>query len=606
MQDENQPIDKTDQSPTPESSYNPTKEEQDLVRRCKELFARAKKAKSKVDFNWPEYYKLFRGRQWQEQRPSYRASEVFNLIFQTIQSQVPIMTDARPKFEFLPREPGDFEFADIVNDVAAADWEKYNWGFVLAEMLYDSHTFGTALSDFGYDGEKNCLDLHSVDPFYIFPAPSAENLNRHCDYIVHAEPVPVRMVKKRFPQYAKYIRGDVVNFQSAERIDLSQYRYNAPTSDFLTVEVSGFDNKIGDHEPEVLLQTTYFEDDEVLEEEKDDGAGNISYIQRKKYPNGRKVVIANDVVLENGENPYEGRHKYPFGRMVNYILSRQFWGISEIEPLESPQRTFNKIISYCVDVLVLMGNPIWVVSTDSGIDTDNLTNQQGLVVEHNPGSTVRRETGVALQPYVLALIDKIKVWFDQLGGSQDITRGIPTGGVTAALAIEDLQNAAQTRMRQKMRNMDAYLQDLGQQYVSRILQFYTAPQMFRVTGKDGVNKFFKMHISTHEETGKKIANVQKFNDNGTEGEISQYVLRGELDIRVTTGSSLPYAKAKVKQEALQLFDRGIYDDEQVLKDFDIPNWEAILQRVQHKKAQAAQLAAQAKAGQSGTAPPQAA
>jgi hypothetical protein len=70
--------------------------------------------------------------------------------------------------------------------------------------------------------------------------------------------------------------------------------------------------------------------------------------------------------------------------------------------------------------------------------------------------------------------------------------------------------------------------------------------------------------------------------------------RGKLDVRVTTGSSLPFARAEKEQKLLSLFDRGIIDAEEVMKGMDFPNWEAILNRVQEKQAQAA--AAQQAAG----------
>lgn len=568
---------------TSEETYAPSDDEKKLISKLDKMFQKAKRQRARVDYNWIDFYRLFRGDQWKEQRPSYRASEVFNLIFQTIQSQIPIITDSKPKFEYLPQDPSDREFADLMNDVAASDWQRKNWLFCLTEVLQDSHLYGTGLSSLRYCPKKMEIDYQSADPFYFFPDPSAKNLEDECAYTVYAEPMDVSRVKALAGDKAKYIKADVTDLMSAERIDLANSRFRSPFSDEVVIETSGY---VDVGSTEVLLKTFYLQDEEVIEEEKENEGGDKSYVQKLKYPCGRKVVIANDVILHDGPNEYDD-HKFPYQRLINYINSRQFWGISELEPLASPQRVFNKLVSYVIDVLVLMGNPIWVCDTTAEIDTQNLTNQPGLVVEKMPGSEVRREAGVPLQPYVLSVIDKLKEWFEQLSGSQDITRGIAAGGVTANAAIENLQNAAQTRIRQKMRHLDAYLQDFGQQYASRVMQFYTAPQVFRLTGKDGTEKYFKMHIDKRptDEGHAHVAVVQRYTDNGQlSPNIEEYQLRGNLDVRVTTGSSLPFSKVQNEQRLFSLYDRQLVDEEEVLKGLDYPNWEAVLQRKQEKQA----------------------
>lgn len=584
-----------DASDKEKAIYSPSEEEKKLIKKCEKLLQKAKKAKSKYDYPWIDYYKMFRGKQWKEERPTYRASEVFNLVWQGIQAQVPIVLDARPKFEFLPQEPSDREFADLMNDICTADWQTNNWMYTLSEVVYDSHIYGTGLSCLKYDPKADKIVYHSSSPFYIFPDPSAESFKFRCSYVHYVEPWDIDKVKRMFPDKAEYIKADVVNFASDKRVDLTSVKYRSPSSDQLYVEVmGGYDNT---NPPEVLLKTCYLEDDAVLTEDlKDESSGETKTVSKLQYPHGRKVIYTNnDVLLHDGPNEYEGDDLYPYQRLINYILPRSFWGISEIEPIESPQRVFNKLVSYVLDVLYLMGNPIWVVDTTSGVDTDNLVNQPGLIVEKEPGSDVHREPGVQLQPYVLSLIDRMKEIVEQLMGSQDITRGIAPGSVTAASAIADLQNAAQTRMRLKMKNLDSYLQDLGQIYASRVLQFYTAPKVFRLTGKDGTEKYFKMHIQKQPD-GTYKAMVQRFTDNALlNPNMEEYQLRGKLDVRVTTGSSLPFSKAQNEQRAFALFDRGIIDAEEVLKSLDYPNWEAIQQRMQElaqQKIQAEQAAAQ--------------
>lgn len=578
------------QTPTSGSSqeYSPSSAERKQLQEVEKLFKAAKNFKSQYDVKWLDWYKMFRGKQWKEQRPTYRHSEVINLIFQNIQSQVPIITDTRPKFEFLPQEPSDFELSQILNEVAQADWMRNNWQYILTEVIYEGHFYGTGLSDMCWDPDENEIAYRSVDPFYFFPDPGAYDVNRNCEYCIEAEPMEISKVRRKWPEKGKYVKPDLMDLMTGSKTDLGPIRFKSPTDQRTIMEGSSTQD-LGEKN-KALVMTLYLRScDDLLEEDNTkppDPSGEIPL----KYPNGKKIVVSNGVILEVGPNPYDDG-EFPYQKWQNYILPREFWGMSEIEQLEGPQKTFNKLVSFALDVLTLMGNPVWIVDTNSDVDTDNLFNKPGLIIEKAPGSEVMRQEGVQLQPFVLQIIDRMKEWFDQVAGSNDITRGVNPGGVTAASAIADLQNAAQTRIRQKSRNLDCYLQDLGQQYVSRVFQFYSAPQVFRLTGDNGAEKYFKFHVST-DEAGNKFANVQNYNEQGQGKDIKQYQIRGEFDVRVTTGSSLPFSKAEKEDRLTKLFQLGIIDAQEVLKGLDYPNYQAIQQRMDQK----AQAAAQAQSG----------
>jgi hypothetical protein len=582
-------------------AYNPTPEEKKLAQAVEKMYQRAKSARSNYDYRWIERYKMFRGQQWLQNRPSYRSAEVFNLVFQTIQSQVPILTDARPKIEFMPQEPNDRAFAEVMNKITESDWERGNFNYELAKMIYGNEIYGSALSYLGFDREADfgqgriCFKPEEIH--FMFPDPDGCDEGdgvQDCDFFIRAQPLSVKKVRKMYPKVARFIKGDTESILNVNKNELMPIRMQLPANDRLMTDLTGGSNWPS-KESKVTLLTCYYRDIESVDEEKaQDGTDTVN--RRLRFPKGRKVVVANGVVCEDTENEYDDG-KWPWQKMVNYIAPHEFWGISELEPIEGPQRIFNRLVSFVLDVLHLTGNPIWIVDSNSGIDTDNLTSAPGLIVEKNPGSEVRRETGVQLQPYVLSLINQVKEWIDQISGAQDITRGITPGGVTAASAIESLQNAAQTRLRQKSRNIDAFLQEFGQQYASRVMQFYTAPMIYRLTGDDGAKQYFKAWFGQDEE-GNRTVKVQYFDQHPQTGDllprsgIDTYQLRGKLDVSVTTGSSLPFSKAQNRDQQLALFDRGAIDREELLKSLEYPNYQAVLERM----AQAAQQAANAQAG----------
>lgn len=646
--DEHQPRN-PDNSTDSQSTYQPSPEEKRAIKLVESLFDKAKRHRAQYDDKWLEYYRMFRGKQWSGQRPSFRHSEVVNLIFRTIQSSVPIQVDARPKFEFLPQEPADMPLSEILNQVAESDWIKNNWGEQLLEVVYDSNFYGTGLSKMVVKEVRGAVKTiyESIDPLYCYPDPDARDCNKDCGFFVYAYPTDIKKIKGDYPDVARYLKPDIIDLVRGSKTDLGQMKFRSPVDNKVVLEPNS-GSELVDKDKALLIicwispdyLVDQYDEKEVKTVDPETGEEKSEFQQLAKYPNGRKIVICNGVLCEDKENGYDDA-EIPYQKYANYILPREFWGMSEIEQLEGPQKVFNKMISFALDVMTLMGNPIWKVPTTSGIDPENLVNRPGLVVEYDGDQAPSREEGVQLQPYVLQMIDRMAEWFDSVGGSQDVSRGVQPTGVTAASAISSLQEAAQTRIRQKARNLDFYLQNLGQQWLSRVFQFRTAPEIYRITAQDNVQQYFRMHVEDYEKTttevrpvldqmgqpmldemgqpmaeevevptgemGKRM-HVQPYGEGGQYDpmQAKKFEITGKFDVKVSTGSSLPFAKSELETKLLNYFDRGIIDKEEVLKRSEYPNYQAVLQRVQQAEMAAAQAEAMTAQGGGQVAQPPAA
>jgi hypothetical protein len=209
---------------------------------------------------------------------------------------------------------------------------------------------------------------------------------------------------------------------------------------------------------------------------------------------------------------------------------------------------------------------------------------------------------VQLQPYVLQLIDRMETWFQSISGRTDVTQGVNPPGVTAMGAIAALQESAQTRMRQKSRNLDASLQSCGQLYKNRVFQYRTAPEIIRLTNQQGATKYFKFYVEPTQQpdgTTARKAVVRPFNQDPASGqytealEAKEYMIKGDFDVKVSTGSSLPFAKTEKANLAFKLHEAQAIDRRELLKAVDYPNWEAVADRMDQLEQQAAQAEAQA-------------
>jgi hypothetical protein len=143
-----------------------------------------------------------------------------------------------------------------------------------------------------------------------------------------------------------------------------------------------------------------------------------------------------------------------------------------------------------------------------------------------------------------------------------------------------------------MRLADLFLQDVGRCWVNLTLKYRTVPQVYRITNRDGTEKYFK-YSSSQAPDGRYMARITQLDSKtGLEGPTKEYMIKGTFDVKVQTMSGLPFSKEQAEQKAFSLFDRGLIDAEEVLKTIDYPNREAVLERLKQAQAAQAQAASQ--------------
>lgn len=595
-----------------EETLDPSQEEKKLAKQVDALFERYSSHRKKYDKDWVDNYKMFRGQQWSKKRPSYKHREVINLIFQTIQSQVSVMMDVRPTIGFLPGDPTDTELSEMLNKVFESDWERNNWSDELLAMAYDAHIYGLGYSKLCYDDDaldgQGSIVFSAEDPLDFYPSDEATDVNKKSRAFIVAKPMDMDEIKNKYSghKYVHLIKPDLDDMSYFKRQQETLHKRKTTDLDLPVESTSSFQSPEDGSKNKALVITAYLKpnDTETVEKDDQDSMGEKIYITRLKYPRGRKVVKINDFIMEDG--PLEYDHlEVPYQRLVNYVLPREFFGISEVENTRGPQMVFNKLVNFSLDVLTLMGNPVWTVPLESGVNTRKLINAPGTIIEHVSGHEPRRQEGVQLQPFVLQLIDRMEKWFNDEAGTQDVTRGVNPTGVTANAAIENLLEQAQKRIKQKMRNLDSCLKDVGRQWVSLCFQYYSAPRIYRITNKKGANQYFKFHVEERpagvdafgQPKTQKVAIVRNYqqNDQGqylADEQQKEYEVRGDFDVRVNTISGLPFSKMENETKVLSLFDRQIIDDEEVLARLEYPNREAVLQRVRERRQAEAEAAAQ--------------
>lgn len=523
-----------------EKKYTPTEQEKKLAEWVHTKFKQAYVAKAPLMKKWQDYMSAYDGSYFvNDSRPDYKSNQVTNLVFSTIESIRPIMTDNNPKFIAVPNNPQGLEFSNDVQMALDYEWDREKMPTKLPAQLIPMLVYGTAVWFVQWDGkegEYGNIKIKEVDPFNIFPDPLAENVD-NAEYIVYATYKNANQIKQQFPDKANAIEGS--------RISMSEL-------------VANRDEQDTNEENQVLILEMWCRDWTTMDEDID---GNKSL----KYPQGRVITCLPElgIILSDKKNPYKDG-KFPFVLMKNYDVPFKFWGVGEVEQILSPQIYVNELTNQIIDNAKNTANMQWIIDKNAGIGQGKLTNRPGLVIRKNPGAEVRRDTPPPMPTYVREQIDVLKADIQDISGVLDSLKGEKQTGVVAASAILALQEASQSRIRLKIKIMESNLTELANMVYSRMQQFWKLDRWVRVTDIEG-NPSFK--------------------------EIGQQVLANDYDLKVMAGSTMPVNKNAMMDLMIRLAQTNgedglpIVDRKAVLEYLPIGDKKAISDRFAELKAQ---------------------
>lgn len=253
----------------------------------------------------------------------------------------------------------------------------------------------------------------------------------------------------------------------------------------------------------------------------------------------------------------------------------EFWPVGAGQNLLPLQKHLNKVNSQIIDNIALMGNGQWLVSRDSGITADTITARPGEVVTKNtPQSYAERLQAPTLPAYISQMADALRAAMDNVSGVFDVTQGRKPSGITAGVAIEQLQEAGHTRIRLLVRNLELAVSGVGEQGVALFQQFYTEPRTVRMTDPEtGEEEFYQL---------------------------TPEMIAGAWEVEVAAGSTLPRSRDVRQREAIELYKLQIFDEEAALEHIDHPGRQALLRRIKERKQMEMMMAMMS--GEAGASP----
>ncbi len=539
-----------------------TSEENELLELAKDRFESSKAAKVDpqgrgLHAKWRDMDRLYRGEHWVGHVPAHKSKPVLNFGFAFVESVVSRMADSNPNITVYPRRSNrDQRLAELLQHHQNYLWyvNRMQGRFteaVRSSLKYGSTIFKTVWDPEQYD-ELGEVAYRQIAPQNFYNDPRAYEIE-DMEFCFQTALKPIEYLMRRWSEKAPLVSGDSQDYDDAE----------------------GNQASAGFGEQSAIVNEYHFRDEE-----------------------GRACVMyyCQDVVFDVIGGKYDGSNKsvyehnrFPFAKADDYTLDKHFWGMGELEIIEMIQRLINTFEAQIIDNTRLMSNAQWHVNKSlSGLTEDDaaiFNDMPGAVIFSGNGG-VERMPGLSLPPHIPQHLDFLIHAAEQILGVHDVVQGRRPEGVRASSAIIALQEAANIRVRQKNRQMDAALSEMADQGNWLILEHYDEPRHIRMTGQSEVTTLDVRKALEERMVDRAV--MAELQEAGVRPEqlspeemeqVFQEVKFPEFDVEVSIGPATPYSQAMMAERAIEFFDRGAIDHQALLEMTNFPGWEEILARM---------------------------
>jgi hypothetical protein len=270
---------------------------------------------------------------------------------------------------------------------------------------------------------------------------------------------------------------------------------------------------------------------------------------------------------EPAENLWtHGGHPYDAYTPIN--PNGEFWGLSLVELLISPQRCINRILAAMQHNVELTGNPLWL-DEDKNLRRTPISNRPGQRVPISSGDS---RTGWLNPPPLnqgaANMVDFLLKRMEIVAGLNAIIKGQTPGGRNSQGVIDSITESSHVSIRAMLRELEYAMRGAGEKKAGLITENYTTPRIISVAGPNG------------ERTSKALKG-RHFMIPGRNGAIPL-----KYQLLVDAGSRHHVSRQMRENRAVQLFTLGLIDEQAALCEIDFPNYTEVAARVQQQKAQA--------------------
>ncbi len=296
----------------------------------------------------------------------------------------------------------------------------------------------------------------------------------------------------------------------------------------------------------------------------DDKMAVVDWYYKRVREDGRVVLhyakMAGDVLLYASENDPDMRDSgwydhgmYPIVMDVLYPEEGTPAGYGLIAVGRDPQGYIDELDGHILEYANHASRVRYWAKRSLGINEKAFLDPDRRIIEVEGDIDEEKLRQITLSPMDSMLCEVRRMKIDELKettGNRDVSQGSTAGGVTAAAAITALQEAGNKGSRDMIAGSWRAYEEIMQQVIELIRQFYDGVRCFRITGRDGGRRYVRYSNSGLCEKATGI---------GRDG--TALYRRPVFDVEVRAVEEDPLDRTGRNELMLELFRAGMFDPE---------------------------------------------
>jgi len=482
-------------------------------------------------------------------------------------------------FDFMSKLAGD------LTTTVKSSWEVQNYTQQIKLVIWDALIYGLGMFktvwDAGASGGYGDAKIVRVDPYTFYPDPNASCME-DAEYFVEARYMSYEEIERKYPDTAWHLEDKPLGGSSETvdtKPDLYSETYRAPKAN--PGALPGGQVRYGQaKDGKDWIKDKGYVVYEFWLKENDEGYDSYEDLPHNMQPEmservintrWRVVVLCESAVLfDEYADELWAYGSHPYDRFVFDDIG-EFYGIALVDHLSHPQIYINRLLTAMQHNAELVGNPIFLEAANSGLARTAIINRPGQRLTLSGAGAMQNKPDW-LQPPSMppAVMQLVQFWIsriESISGLSALVKGATPTQRNAEGVISSIQEAAFVRIRSALRNLEDTLEHAISKVADLVIDNYNEPRILSILGEDGQPTSIALssdHFMVPSDGGKSPL---------------------EYSLNVEAGSNSPTSRQARIAEADKLFGLGAYDDVEVLKAHQVPNYMEIINRKDQRLAE---------------------